>query len=371
MDRLPSRGMSLVETVRALSEALDGVDYDAEAASACVRRMHELGRAASSDELAAALDVLVERIDRSRVEDADGVAHAAISAGTLVEYGAAPRPLGEVLLRKLPHVLSAARVFADRCLADLDGLDEPWQDVDERALIADVDGLPITRERFRQHLTDDRGGGCSLAYLTEWTLPTVAALTRDRELFSLAIDDATLRSLALRLRQSAAGWLHTLLATQLDARWRALCPSEQRGFELRVDGVSSNFDIKALVSEALSAAGLAGDRNPPDVIAAVRGDATSSSQGFVKGCFDFYTCDAIPFLGGPPGEIPFQHTVWGEGVPTDVPPCEGLRTVIVTPPTIARTWNAARPFSQLRPRVEVERELDPSEVRALLRPAFA
>ena len=362
------RAMSeLREVTEKLCRAVDGVDWEASEVEACVRRIHALGRGASPEVLDDALEPLAARLERARVEDGDGVAHAAISAGSLVEFGARPAPLANVLLRKLPTVLEAARLFADRCVAEVGDPDRAWEAVDAQPelLVAEVDGLPIARPLFRRMLAGDRGGGCALAYLEQWTLPTVAALTRDRERLACAIADATLVERARVLRQSAAHWLSVLLAVQLDAPWRVLCPANARGFELRVDGVCTGFDLHALVADALVGEGVPGQSNPRDVIEVVRGLRARSQQGFVKGSFDFHTFRAAGDLaaGRPVG---FGNASWNEGLATDIPAWREMRTLLALPPQIARTWNAGRPFSALTASVEVVRRMDEGEASALL-----
>jgi len=98
-----------------------GVDWDAERVDAAVKALLKC-RTAPPSELAEALDALVARLESSQPEDHDGIAHVAITAGTLVEYGQAPERLGEALFAKLPDVLRGARRCADRCLAQFPNL---------------------------------------------------------------------------------------------------------------------------------------------------------------------------------------------------------------------------------------------------------
>src|SRR6187551_2719916 len=85
-----------------------GVDWDAQRVDVAVKALLKC-RTAPPAELAEALDALVERLEASEPEDNDGVAHVAITAGTLVEYGQPPERLGEALLVKLPGLLRGAR----------------------------------------------------------------------------------------------------------------------------------------------------------------------------------------------------------------------------------------------------------------------
>jgi hypothetical protein len=346
----------LIRIADELCVAVDGVDWSAERVQACVEALHRAGKGAPREALDAALALISARVSRARIDDADGVAHAAISGGALVEWGAAPRPLGEALLSKLHEVLTASRRFADVCIAPLRSVEKPWADVDDGDVVAEVDGLPITREVFRRQLTSDRPGGAALARLREWVLPTVATLTRDRELLARAKLDRPLRDAAWAMRDSAASWLRMLFATELDARWRLVLVLETtRVFELRVDSVSANFDLHALVERALAEhTGVV-----PDPIQA-DGSVMSNLELLV------WSGIAIVKPAGGVTALPMNEVVWREGLPTDVPEYEGMRTLVATRPAITRSWRASRPFHALVPSVAIERELAPDDALAFV-----
>lgn len=353
----------LTSHARALCLAVDGVDWRAEAVQQAIVGIHTAWSDASLDEREAAMECLVARLSRARLEDADGVAHLAITGGALVESGAPARAFGEALLAVLPSVLEGARRFASRCLAGVEPGDES---VSEEDTVGFVDGTPISRARFQAHLAGDRTGACAVAYLREWVLPTVACLTRDAALLARFTRDERLGALAAALGESEASWLTKLASTQLDAPWRVVCVDVGRAFEVRVDGVCSNFELHALVGEALVDRGVPGNRNPRDVLDVVRGTSDHAERSYVEGVFELYVPAALDALTRPEREAPLKLTVWNEGAPTDVPVFEGRRTVLVTAPAWKRTWNGGRPFSALRAAVTVERELSGDEYAALL-----
>src|ERR1043165_5563159 len=156
-----------------LCRHVNGADWDAQAVQSDVNALLSAGKEASASALAAALNILLDRLSIARLEHADGVAQVAISAGTLVEHGAPPRPLALVLLEKLPGVLAAARRYADRCLA---GLPPPEDDGEEEGIV-EIDQRGVPLEVFRAHLAEDRGGACALHGLSQWCLPAIASLT--------------------------------------------------------------------------------------------------------------------------------------------------------------------------------------------------
>lgn len=346
----------LISAADELCVAVDGVDWSAERVQACVQALHRAGKGANREVLDAALARIAARVARARIEDADGVAHAAISGGALVEWGAGPRPLGEALLSKVHDVLSASRRFADVCIAPLRSVEKPWAGVDDDHVVAEVDGLPITREVFRRHLMNDRPGGAALARLREWVLPTVATLTRDRELLARAKLDRGLRDAAWAMRDSAASWLRMLFATELDARWRLVLVLETtRVFEIRVDSVSANFDLHALVERALAEHTAV----VPDPIQA---------DGSVRSNLELLVWSGIAIVkpSGGVTALPMNEVVWREGLPTDVPEYEGMRTVVATKPAISRSWRVSHPFHALVPSVTIERELPLADAQALV-----
>lgn len=352
----------LLKAARALTSDVGGVDWDAAAVQADVNALLASVQKASPSALASALDILVERLGRARIEDADGVAHVAISAGTLVELGAPPGPLAAVLVDKLPDILVAARRYADRCLADLPA-DKDDEDVEP---IVEVDNRPIPIDVFRAHLSADRPGASALHRLREWVLPAVASLTRDRAALRLACADPELRQRAAALRDSEAHWLDILLGVELDATWLVLCPLVERGFRLSIDGVATNFVLHTLVAEALTARGIAGARPPAQLVAFLEGRADKPRVNYVEGIWNFYSWRAAAEDLKAPHDVPHALWIWNEGEPRDVPTFEGTRTLLVGPPAVKRTWSASRPFAALSSRVSVEHELDPEEVRGLI-----
>ncbi|OAA58791.1 hypothetical protein ISF_06574 [Cordyceps fumosorosea ARSEF 2679] len=317
--------MSLEQAARDLARAVSGIDYDGAAVHRCRVAVHTGMSSASPSSLAAALQILVDRVAAARVDDADGVAFAALTAGALVETGAPAEPLAAVLPRKVPEFLVAARRFADACLADLPPPspdDKEASEADdlpeEDQVLTEVDGRRITHRVFREHV-----------------------------------------------RGRSPPW----------APWLALCPRERRGFRLLVDGVVTNPDLHALLGDALAERGLApacGARNPPALLEYIRGEAPAPDNlESVHGQFEFYEwraaahdwadadTDALPAAGG-------RHVVPVEGIPSAVLRFKDVPTLIIGPLTEERSWNKARTFGGLRSSITVTDELTEDEVASLL-----
>jgi hypothetical protein len=356
----------VIEIAAELARATSGADWNAARAGRACQDLARESRRATPSQLAAALDRLLDRLDRSRPEDADGVGHVAISSGTLVERGAPPDRLGRVLLARLPAVLDAARGYADRCLAALGPVPDEEDDEDEADAMTYVDDRAIPRQLFHRFVDQDRGGAAALAGLKQWTLPAVASWTRDRALLRRAVADAELARAARALRRSEASWLNVLVGVQLEAIWMVLFPLLGRGFLTRVDGVVSNFDLHALLADALVPRGVPGSQNPPDVMAVLRGEANQCRTNHVAGSWNLYGWRAAGCDLREPREVPHDLWVWGEGQPADVLEFDGRKALLVGPAAFERSWNAGRMFSALPARVDIGEELDRDQVRELL-----
>jgi hypothetical protein len=353
---------TILALAKRLASEVDGVDWNAQAVSVTTRAILASLEDASPAEIGSAFQLLVDRLEKASLQDADGVAHVAITAGTLVEHGADPAVLASRLQPLLLELLVAARRYADTCLqgvAEFES-DEEEEQAREDALL-EVDNTPVSRELFRAHIDSDRAGACALAYLQQWTLPTVAALTRHRQSLVAFRSDPRTAEAARALRYSDAYWLFALLACELDSRWLVLCPCHSRGFELVLDGIAVNFTLHELVSDALLRSGVPGASNSPNVLEYLRGECETHPNSPVLGSFNFYDYRAAAFDLNAPHDVPHDSWVWNEGVPDDIPHYGTQRVLLVGPPPYGRTWNAGRPFSNLKSSAQVVRELTSAE----------
>jgi hypothetical protein len=224
-----------------------------------------------------------------------------------------------------------------------------------------VDDVPIPWTVFRAQLEADRGGGAALAYLRSWVLPAVAAWTSDRSILVRAIHDENLVSRAAAMRRSDAQFLDCLLGAELDAEWLVILVREARAFDVKVDGIVRNWDLHALLADALRTHGVSVRETAPAALDALRTSHAAPKGAFVRGTWDMYTFRAA---SSDLTNVPHDFWVWGEGSPRDVPPFNGKKTLLLGPATVARTWSAGRVFSKLLANVHVARER--SDAPALL-----
>ncbi|GHI90473.1 hypothetical protein [Streptomyces xanthophaeus] len=122
------------------------------------------------------------------------------------------------------------------------------------------------------------------------------------------------------------------------------------GFALRVSGVGDNFQLHTLLADALIGGGF------------VEGQAPSAEA--VACCRD--QAGMVPTTGsfnlvGADGEW-----IWNEGKPADIPVVDGVRLVVLDPPTYQRNWPAGRFFPGMTGELMYDHALAPQESAALL-----
>jgi hypothetical protein len=348
----------LEAAARQLVKAVDGINWDAAQVGSSIDAIHRFGEHATAEQRDFALKVLVDRLHLFSVDDGDGTAHVAITAGTLVEFGASAEPLAEVLLEKIPSVLIAARECADVCLADPRTPTEIPED-DQSDLLTEVDQCPILGEVFRDHLEQHRARA-ALAYLEQWTLAAVAAWTRSRADLLRAKNDPHLVELAECMAESEASWLRVLLGAQLESSWVVLCPMEERGFRVLLDGVASNQDLHVQLAAALIPRGIEGTACSDDVVAYLEGHGKTPKKKWVAGTWNLYDYRAGVLDLADGSQVPHEYWVWAEGIPNDIPQLPGEPILIIGPASVQRSWSLERTFSALPSRVKMIEELQRS-----------
>lgn len=122
------------------------------------------------------------------------------------------------------------------------------------------------------------------------------------------------------------------------------------GFALRAFGIGDNFQLHTLLAAALIGRGLvAGEAPSAEAVACCR---DQPGMAPTTGSFN---------LVGADGEW-----IWNEGNPADIPVVDGVRLVVLDPPSYARSWPAGRFFPGMTGELVYERTLSPEESAALL-----
>ncbi len=290
---------------------------------------------------------------------------AAITAGAFVELGGDTRVLGEVLIAHLPEVLGPAGRFVKACQKALPDDYEPGEDT--QMLSVGDEMVPL--ELVRQVGAGDFEGGVAWQALDYWALPCIACLTRDQGLRDLARRTPQVRNLAFEA-VGYRGFLTTALDLLDDEVLLVLHPSTQQGYEVRISGVATNFDLQVLLADALVKdetsgpdGGIAGRRPTAAVVRATRGEATEPAP--CEGHWNVYDGRALA-SGSLPDPVPSELWIWNEGRPSDIPEVEGRRVVVLAAPSYSRTWTAQPIFNGLAPQLSLDRTLSEAEVRGWL-----
>lgn len=176
----------------------------------------------------------------------------------------------------------------------------------------------------------------------------VRAALPQRERLTEAIDVA-------RHLFEQAHFLHGLLHVLDDEPLIVLHRETGRGFRLRLSGVGDLRQLHTLLAGLLigpESLGRLPGRRPAD------SDLVASSTGPVLDLEEPITGTII--LTDAAGKW-----VW-DGIPAAIPALDGVRVVVIDPPTVTRTWRTARIYPGMVAQIEFDGELPPHEAAAWL-----
>ncbi len=293
----------------------------------------------------------------------------AIGCGSLVENGGDPDMALLPILEHLPDLLATAMVFNERCealaqAARHQSAGEAREEVQEPAPVEEF-GAQVQQEMPRE----------ALAWLSlePLCLGAIALLSRSVEGRRQAREMPELlpRVFGLAGSHRRVGFLAQLLQVLDNELLLVLHPGQQRGYRVRIAGIADNFQLHTLLAGALIGdphqGWLGGQRPDPRVVLAARDRPVDPEAKVAEGAFILWTWQGLR----PDGTLPeglerSEFWVWNEGIPADIPPFEGVRTVLLGPQPYPRTWNAGRCFEGLRAELLVEEQLPDEVVRERL-----
>jgi hypothetical protein len=149
-----------------------------------------------------------------------------------------------------------------------------------------------------------------------------------------------------------------------DEELLVLHPCTRQGFRVAIAGITHNFQLHTLLADALvgdpGRGLLPGQRPDPRVVSASRDQPWTDQTPIARACFHMQDWTSIQ-ADGTVDASPFAHLVWHEGKPADIPLFEGRRVVVLSPPTLNRTWKAPRDFVEMAGEVRLLETL-PGEV---------
>jgi hypothetical protein len=155
-----------------------------------------------------------------------------------------------------------------------------------------------------------------------------------------------------------------------DEPFLVLDAENRRGFRLRAFGIADNFQLHALLREALTAGpipaghAIPGEPFPAEASAVLHGrsspDVSIGSNWQLSTWRGLRTKDAE--------KIDTSAWIWNEGFPAEIPLCAplGVRVILIHVGGIHRSWHPHRIFDAMDGRVVVDAILEPEDVDAAL-----
>ncbi len=294
----------------------------------------------------------------------------AVVCGALLEQGAWPGRMGEVVHRRLEEVLPQASYLARECrkreqaaipepttFANADEEDAYYQRVEQVGAQAFEElsrSQPLARDAWNQ--LGALWPACVAVYSRD-----VAARVRARAFLPV------LEPLANR--HEGAHWLQKLLPVLDQEPLLVIDPEKQVGITARMSGVSDNFQLHTLLMDVFPRGWIEGRRVSQQAVDVATGVGPQQTAETITGRWNLYQPPALSATGKLPSvkDDSSAHWVWGEGIPADIAIVQGHRVVLLGPPSYARTWPSVRLFSGLRASLDEVIVLDKAGVREWIR----
>lgn len=199
-----------------------------------------------------------------------------------------------------------------------------------------------------------------------------------RDFFRARNDGEWLHGLCSLLSEwhEAIGYIPYMLDLQEEGRALVIAPATGRGVEVRLQQIDNNNQFFTLLQFALrrqnllEALGAAPFRYQPLIERLAQHEPVPPEeypeQIYEQGCLGYYNWQALR----PDGRFEEMQAVWGEGIFREIPQLNGQTLILVGKPQIQRSWSGAfvtGTHINLRPQVEILRELDAAEVQQWLK----
>ena len=293
------------------------------------------------DQLNKLIHTITQAIDQAPI---DRAAVASLVVGTLVESGAAANLAAPMLFRALPKVLEHANAFKQRLHK---------AESEEIAQIAEI----APAEAAAWHT------------LELWCQPAIAVLARDAELRRRALSSPLRAQLdLLRSSNKCAAHLWKLIQAPINESVLVLAPEKGLGFELRISGISDNFQLHTLLAHALRKhASLV--PNPPaaEIVAVAQGEGLQRIELREQARWGLFSWRALRSdLRLPPEPELSEHAYSAQDLPNEFETFNAKKVVLLGPSVLSERWAVSRTFGPLHASVILDRELDADEVQSWL-----
>ena len=143
----------------------------------------------------------------------------------------------------------------------------------------------------------------------------------------------------------AAGWLGAMLGVLHEEPYVALEPATGTAIAGRMSGVVENFQLNALLMDAVPWTGAR--RISRNALAVARGEGPQRIKETVVATWELYSYAALDPDGTLPDDPDPETLIWDEGMPADIPVVDGHRVIVLRPAASERSWRAQRMFASL------------------------
>ncbi len=242
-------------------------------------------------------------------------------------------------------------------------------------LIERINALPPDVAAF--HNPEAMQAWCALSPLSFGMMSRLADNRELRDFFRRHNEEGRVFGMCSLLAEwhDAIGFIPYMLDLQEEGLALVISPAARRGVEVKVSQLDSNNLFFTLLQFELyhhklleTLGGLPFNYNPTTEKIAKHQPLPENKwpeQLQEQGYLGYYAWPALR----PDGSFDEMQPVWGEGVFADIPKLKGQTIVLVGAPQITRSWGeafVAGCHKNLRPQVQIRRELEPDEVRQWL-----
>ena len=280
----------------------------------------------------------------------------AVLAGALVERGASPLALAEILPKQAVATMVRYVTLQQIWPMAADGRPLPeFRPPYNEAALNDVERTVVAYAK-RQGMDEQQA--LLIAYswfsVNDWINPLISALGV-REFRSTMTRREQVRDGAAALMEESerAHWLYGLTLVCDDEPLVVLDPKTARGFRLTMSGVGDNYQLHTLLADRLMAPGRGGLLEGPRPEPAWVDAAGTGRIGPIISPTPIYRRFRL-FDG-------HGSYISPEGWPADIEPFDGTRVLVLHPPLGNYGWNHGRSYMHMAPSLTLDREIARTE----------
>jgi hypothetical protein len=326
----------IAQAARFLIAGLKTGALEEEQVQRLVRAVGATQRGATPEESRAALLKLAEGLE---LPDLAGAEVAARVLGALIEAGHDPQPARAPMLDCLRGVLPLCVTLAEAVRPRIGDSPPGLSDYAVGKWLGRRANEAL--ERTAKELPEEAQAWQRLQVV--WP-GAIALLSADPEARAEGAELAPLVHELLDLHE-AAGWLGAMLGVLHEEPYIAIEPATGTAIAGRMSGVVENFQLNALLMDAVPWTGKR--RISRQALAVYTGEGPQQSKETIVAAWELYSYAALNPDGTLPAEPDPETVIWDEGMPADIPVVDGHRVIVLRPATSERSWRAQRMFAGL------------------------